>query len=229
MLDAEADLPHPRSGGPLRAGGRRSLPFARRHVARGWLADERDARSHFQSAKMLERATRTEKNVADNIRDVQAGETALLFANRIEIEQTLGGMLMRAHRRIDDTGADAAGQELRGTGRTVPQNYDIGMVGFEHPGGVLSVSPFVRLGRRSRDVNDVGAQSFGGQLKRNACAMLGSIKRLTSVFPCSAGTFLTSLVPTCLNASAVSRTNESPQQKAHAGLTNPSASSAACR
>src|SRR5207245_1566549 len=35
--------------------------------------------------------------------------------------------------------------------------------------------------------------------------VLGSTKKFTSVFPRSAGTFLISRVPTCLNASAVSR------------------------
>ncbi len=35
--------------------------------------------------------------------------------------------------------------------------------------------------------------------------MLGSTKKLTSVLPRSAGTFLISRVPTCLNASVVSR------------------------
>src|SRR5437667_1875975 len=36
--------------------------------------------------------------------------------------------------------------------------------------------------------------------------VLGSTKKLTSVFPRNAGTFLISRVPTCLKASAVSRT-----------------------
>src|SRR5215212_9378627 len=37
--------------------------------------------------------------------------------------------------------------------------------------------------------------------------VLGSTKKFTKVLPCSAGTFFTSRVPTCLKASAVSRTS----------------------
>src|SRR5207248_10871727 len=69
----------------------------------------------------------------------------------------------------------------------------------------LSVSPFVRLdavaemlitsalSRKAASSNDVRVQ------------VLGSTKKFTSVFPRRAGTFLISRVPTCLNASAVSR------------------------
>src|SRR6266550_603406 len=70
----------------------------------------------------------------------------------------------------------------------------------------LSVSPFVRL-----DV--VAEMLMTSALNRNAASsndvrvrVLGSTKKFTSVFPRSAGTFLISRVPTCLNASAVSRT-----------------------
>src|SRR6266404_3463943 len=69
----------------------------------------------------------------------------------------------------------------------------------------LRVSPFVRL--------DVAVEMLmTSALKRNAASsnemrvrVLGSTKKLTIVLPRSAGTFLISRVPTCLNASAVSR------------------------
>src|SRR5215470_11819173 len=69
----------------------------------------------------------------------------------------------------------------------------------------LSVSPLVRLevvaeilitsalNRSAANSNDVRVR------------VLGSTKKFTSVFPRRAGTFLISRVPTCLNASAVSR------------------------
>src|SRR6188472_2324955 len=70
----------------------------------------------------------------------------------------------------------------------------------------LSVSPLVRL-----DV--VAAILITSALSRNAASskevrvrVLGSTKKLTSVLPRNAGTFLISRVPTCLNASVVSRT-----------------------
>src|SRR5438874_4595610 len=69
----------------------------------------------------------------------------------------------------------------------------------------LSVSPFARL--------DVPAEMLiTSALRREAASsnevrvrVLGSTKKFTSVLPRSAGTFLISRVPTCLNASAVSR------------------------
>src|SRR6266404_1412689 len=70
----------------------------------------------------------------------------------------------------------------------------------------LSVSPFVRL-------EFVAEILITSALNRNAAnsnevrvRVLGSTKKLTSVLPRRAGTFLISRVPTCLNASAVSRT-----------------------
>src|SRR5262245_34701772 len=69
----------------------------------------------------------------------------------------------------------------------------------------LSVSPFVRL-------EVVAEILITSALRRNAASskevrvrVLGSTKKLTSVFPRNAGTFLISRVPTCLKASVVSR------------------------
>src|SRR5215469_13154274 len=70
----------------------------------------------------------------------------------------------------------------------------------------LSVSPLVRL-------EVVAEILITSALRRNAASsndvrvrVLGSTKKFTSVLPRSAGTFLISRVPTCLNASVVSRT-----------------------
>src|SRR5262249_49434888 len=70
----------------------------------------------------------------------------------------------------------------------------------------LSVSPLVRL-------EVVAEILITSALRRNAASskevrvrVLGSTKKLTSVLPRNAGTFLISRVPTCLNASVVSRT-----------------------
>src|SRR5437773_10885963 len=69
----------------------------------------------------------------------------------------------------------------------------------------LSVSPLVRL-------EVVAEILITSALRRNAASsndvrvrVLGSTKKLTSVLPRNAGTFLISRVPTCLNASVVSR------------------------
>src|SRR4029077_10870568 len=70
----------------------------------------------------------------------------------------------------------------------------------------LSVSPLVRL-------EAVAEMLITSALNRKAASsnevrvrVLGSTKKFTSVLPRSAGTFLISRVPTCLNASVVSRT-----------------------
>src|SRR5205085_7109253 len=69
----------------------------------------------------------------------------------------------------------------------------------------FSVSPLVRL-------EVLTEMLITSALKRNAASsndvrvrVLGSTKKLISVLPRSAGTFLISRVPTCLKASAVSR------------------------
>src|SRR6266566_2185411 len=70
----------------------------------------------------------------------------------------------------------------------------------------FKVSPLLRL--------EVAAEMLiTSALNRKAASsnevrvrVLGSTKKLTSVFPRNAGTFLISRVPTCLKASAVSRT-----------------------
>src|SRR4029453_6000447 len=71
----------------------------------------------------------------------------------------------------------------------------------------FNVSPLVRL-------EVIAEILITSALNRNAASsnevrvrVLGSTKKFTSVFPRRAGTFLISRVPTCLNASAVSRMN----------------------
>src|SRR5690348_12228330 len=58
---------------------------------------------------------------------------------------------------------------------------------------MLTISALRRLAASSKEVR---------------VRVLGSTKKLTRVLPCKAGTFLTSRVPTSLNASAVSSTSE---------------------
>src|SRR4029450_4402075 len=70
----------------------------------------------------------------------------------------------------------------------------------------FNVSPLVRL-------EVIAEILLTSALSRNAASsnevrvrVLGSTKKFTNVFPRRAGTFLISRVPTCLNASVVSRT-----------------------
>src|SRR5215475_2767418 len=69
----------------------------------------------------------------------------------------------------------------------------------------LSVSPLVRLELVAERLITSALNRRAASSKEVRVRVLGSTKKLTSVFPRSAGTFLISSVPTCLNASAVSR------------------------
>src|SRR6266536_3040652 len=70
----------------------------------------------------------------------------------------------------------------------------------------LSVSPLVRLDVVAEILITSALNRSAASSKDVRVRVLGSTKKFTSVFPRRAGTFLISRVPTCLNASAVSRT-----------------------
>src|SRR5256714_7296544 len=70
----------------------------------------------------------------------------------------------------------------------------------------LSVSPFVRLEVAAEILITSALNRNAANSKEVRVRVLGSTKKFTSVFPRNAGTFLISRVPTCLKASAVSRT-----------------------
>ena len=69
----------------------------------------------------------------------------------------------------------------------------------------LSVSPFVRLDEPAEMLMTSALKRIAAISNDVRVRVLGSTKKLTSVLPRSAGTFLISRVPTSLNASAVSR------------------------
>src|SRR4030095_12552669 len=70
----------------------------------------------------------------------------------------------------------------------------------------LSVSPFVRLEADAEMLTISALRRLAASSKEVGVRVLGSTKRLIRVLRCSAGTFFNSRVPTCLKASAVSRT-----------------------
>ena len=69
----------------------------------------------------------------------------------------------------------------------------------------LSVSPLVRLEVVAEILITSALNRSAASSKDVRVRVLGSTKKFTNVFPRSDGTFLISRVPTCLNASAVSR------------------------
>src|SRR6266446_5568572 len=69
----------------------------------------------------------------------------------------------------------------------------------------LSVSPLVRLEAVAEILITSALNRSAASSKEVRVRVLGSTKKFTNVFPRSEGTFLISRLPTCLNASAVSR------------------------
>src|SRR4026208_123151 len=69
----------------------------------------------------------------------------------------------------------------------------------------LSVSPLVRLEVVTEILITSALNRSAASSKDVRVRVLGSTKKFTNVFPRSDGTFLISRVPTCLNASVVSR------------------------
>ena len=67
-----------------------------------------------------------EENVADD-HDVQAGDRAFPFADRVKIEQGLGRMFVRAVAGVDHAGLQALGEKLRRAGGTVAQDDHVGV------------------------------------------------------------------------------------------------------
>ena len=78
------------------------LELARDQRAR---ADQRDPRAQFQERENIRARDAAEKNVADD-RDMQPGDAASLFADRVEIEQALGRMFVRAVAGVDHARAE---------------------------------------------------------------------------------------------------------------------------
>src|SRR5439155_10021990 len=68
------------------------------------------------------------------------------------------------------------------------------------------VSPLLKLEVAAEILITSALNRTAASSKEVRVRVLGSTKKFTSVFPRSAGTFLISRVPTCLKASAVSRT-----------------------
>ena len=87
------------------------------------------------SRMMLERATRECSDVAAD-RDRQAGDPALVAADRQRVEQRLGRMLMGAVAGIDHRAVDLARQQFHRAGCMVAHHQDVGVHGVERHRGV---------------------------------------------------------------------------------------------
>jgi hypothetical protein len=83
------------------------------------------------------------------------------------------------------------GEELRRAGGAVAQDDDVGIQRLEVGAVSLSVSPFLRGSRLGGDIDDVGAEALkAASSKLMRVRVEGSTKKLTTVLPRRAGTFL---------------------------------------
>ena len=178
------------------------LEFARHQCAR---PDQRDARAEFEQRENVRARHAAEKNVAED-RDVQAGNLAAAFANGESIEQRLRRMFVRAVAGVDDARSQTFREKMRRAGGAVAQDNEIGVSASRIFAVSLSVSPFVRLEVLAEMLITSALKRVAASSNEVRVRVLGSTKKLTSVLPRKAGTFFTSRVPTCLNASAVSST-----------------------
>ena len=170
---------------------------------RAW-ADQRDARAELEQAEDIRARDATEEDVADD-RDVQPGDFAFALADRVEVEQRLGGMFVRAVAGIDDARFEPLARNCGAPAELWRSTMMSAWFASRLRAVSLRVSPFVRLEVAAEMLITSALRRIAASSKEVRVRVLGSTKKLTSVLPRNAGTFLISRVPTSLNASAVSR------------------------
>src|ERR1700730_1092111 len=92
------------------------------------------------------------------------------LANRVKIEQRLGGMLMRTITGVDYARLQSLREKLRRARRTVTQDEDVGVERFKILGRVFKRFAFRQAGSRYGNVDDVGAQAMSGEFEGGARA-----------------------------------------------------------
>ena len=132
-------------------------------------ADERDARAELEQRPDVRAGDAAEEDVADD-GDVEAGDAAEALADGEDVEQRLGGMLVRAVAGVDDAGLEPLGEEVRRAGAGVAQDDDIGVQRLEVARGVLERLALGEAGGAGGDIDDVGAEAEGGELEGGAGA-----------------------------------------------------------
>src|SRR5437764_3650499 len=114
---------------------------------------------------------------------MQSFNSFLLFANGVRVEQTLGGMFMRAVAGVDHARTQTLGQELGRAGAAMAQDNDIDMIRFQNLSGVLQSFAFAQARSGGRNVDHVRAQPKSSQLERSASACTRFDKKINERFP----------------------------------------------
>ena len=109
------------------------------------------------------------KNVAQD-GDVQPGDAALLFADGEDVQQRLGGMLVRAVAGVDDAGVEEARQEMRRAGGAVADDDDVGVERSRLRAVSLSVSPFLSEEASAVKLMMSARQALRGEFETDARA-----------------------------------------------------------
>ena len=138
----------------------------------GGRADEGDLRAELEQAPDVGARDAAEEDVADD-GDVEAVDAPAFFADREQVEQRLGGVLVRAVARVDDAGVEALREELGGPGGGVAQDDDVDVVGLEDEGGVLEGLALDEARTAGGNVDHVGAQAHRREFKARAGAGAG--------------------------------------------------------
>src|SRR5205823_5635262 len=114
---------------------------------------------------------------------MQSFNSFLLFPNGVRVEQTLGGMFMRAVAGVDHARTQTLGQELARAGAAMAQDNDIDMIRFQNLSGVLQSFAFAQARSGGRNVDHVRAQPKSSQLERSASACTRFDKKINERFP----------------------------------------------
>ena len=101
---------------------------------------------------------------------------AFFLANGKEVKQGLGGMLVHAVARVDDGSLHMFGQKVRGTRRGMAKHDDIGIHGFKILGRIQQGFTFNYTAGGGRNVEGVGTQAFGSNLKRRSGSGTGFVE-----------------------------------------------------
>ena len=138
---------------------------------------------------MFERATR-EWATSPTIQIEAPSIVAEAAAQRVDVEQRLGRVLVLAVAGVDDRGAAPARDELGGARPGRAQDDRVGLVGAERQHGVLQRLALLDARAAGGEVDDVGRQPLGGQLEGAAGARRGLVEEVEDHPPAQRGHLL---------------------------------------
>ena len=150
---------------------------------------QRDVRLHLRQQMNVRTHDARVGDVADD-RDVDIGETAEALADGEGIEESLGGMFMRAVAGIDDRRRQPFGEHLRRAGMFVADDDHVGRHRHQVFRGVDQRLAFLDGGSRRREVECVGGKPLLRDLERDAGARRRLHEEIDDELSAERGNFL---------------------------------------